>query len=102
MSDPAARQSNSFIANLSLNADFVPKISEARAYYIRTNDDNPFEFDNPSTNTTWGYRVAYKVAAGVNLVYNMQESYRDLDGSGEIDRDEETMRLVTMETAFTF
>ncbi|MFC1480712.1 FecR domain-containing protein [Candidatus Neomarinimicrobiota bacterium] len=98
----SAKKSNSFIANLSANTDFIPKISEARAYYIRTNDDNPFDFGNPSSNTTWGYRVAYQVAAGVNLVYNMQESYRDLDGDGEIDPAEETVRLVTMETAFTF
>lgn len=100
--DTTALESNSFLANLSLNTDFIPKISEARAYYIRNNDDNPFAFRKPSANTTWGYRIAYELAPGVDLIYNLQESYRDLNGNGIIDGREERVRLLTMETAFRF
>ncbi|MFB0517572.1 MAG: FecR domain-containing protein [Candidatus Neomarinimicrobiota bacterium] len=94
--DTLAKESNSFIANLSVNTDMIPKISDAMAYYIRTNDENPFDFANPSSNTTWGYRVAYALAPGVDLIYNQQVSYRYI--AGEI----EEVRLLTVETAFRF
>ncbi|MEE9466582.1 MAG: hypothetical protein V3W14_13520, partial [Candidatus Neomarinimicrobiota bacterium] len=91
-SDTSALESNSFTADLSVNTDFIPKLTEARAYYVRTNDDNPLDFANPSSNTTWGYRVGYEVAAGVSMIYNMQVSYRG----------EEEVRLLSVETAFRF
>ncbi|UCH62623.1 MAG: FecR domain-containing protein [Fidelibacterota bacterium] len=100
--DTSADESNSFIANLSVNTDMIPKISEATAFYIRTNDPEPFDFANPSSNTTWGYRLGYELGAGVSLVYNFQESYRDLDGNGMIEGKEEIVRLMTIETAFNF
>jgi len=100
--DTSAYESNSFIAILDFNTDPIPKISEARAYYIRNNDPNPFDFANPTANTTIGYKLGYELAPGVSLVYNMQESYRDLDGSGTIDQDNERIRIISIETAFNF
>ena len=100
--DTSAEESNSFIANLSLNTDMIPKISEAVAYYVRNNDPNPFKFDEPSANTTWGYRMGYELGPGISLVYNFQESYRDLNGNGIIDSDEEKVRILSVETAFNF
>ncbi len=90
--DTNATESNSFIADLSVNTDFIPKLTEARAFYIRTNDDNPLDFKNPSNNTTWGYRVGYEVAPGVSMIYKLQVSYRG----------EEEIRLLAVETAFSF
>ncbi len=100
--DTSAYESNSFIAILDFNTDPIPKISEARAYYIRNNDPNSFDFANPTANTTIGYKLGYELAPGVSLVYNMQESYRDLDGSGTIDQDNERIRIISIETAFNF
>ncbi|MCH8837045.1 MAG: FecR domain-containing protein [Candidatus Marinimicrobia bacterium] len=90
--DSNAPESNSFIASLSANTDFIPKLTEARAFYIRTNDDNPLDFKNPSNNTTWGYRIGYQVAPGVSMIYNLQVSYRG----------DEEIRLLSVETAFSF
>ena len=90
--DTNATESNSFIADLSVNTDFIPKLTEARAFYIRTNDDNPLDFKNPSNNTTWGYRIGYEVAPGVSMIYNLQVSYRG----------DEEIRLLSVETAFSF
>ena len=94
--DTSSGPSNSFLANLSINTDPIPKISEAMAYYTRTNDENPFDFANPSANTTWGFRVAYELAAGVDMVYNQQVSYRNVAGNIE------EVRLLLIETAFRF
>ena len=96
VSDTTAKESNSFLANITLNTDPIPKISEAMAYYIRTNDPNPFDFGNPSVNTTWGFRVAYELADGVDMVYNQQVSYRNVAGKIE------EVRLLSIETAFRF
>ena len=101
--DTTQDESNSLIANVSINTEMIPKISEARAYYIRTNDDNPFDFNHPSSNTIWGYRLGIELGPGVSLVYNFQESYRDLNGNGTIELDtNEKVRLMTIETAFNF
>ncbi|UCD38515.1 MAG: FecR domain-containing protein [Fidelibacterota bacterium] len=94
--DTSARDYNSFIAQLDINTDPIPKISEATAYYVRTNDDNPFDFKNPSSNTTWGYRLGYELGPGVSLIYNQQVSYRFV--AGEVKE----VRLLTIETAFNF
>ena len=94
--DTTAKESQSFLASLSINTDPIPKISEAMAYYIRTNDPDVFDFKNPSANTTWGFRVAYALAPNVDMVYNQQVSYRNI--AGEI----EEVRLLTIETAFRF
>ena len=102
-SDPEAEKSNSFISTLSINTDPIPKISEAMAYYIRTNDKNPFLFKEPSSNTTWGYKLGYELGPGVSLVYGFQESYRDLNGNGTIELDsDEKVTLLSVETAFSF
>ncbi|MEE9162221.1 MAG: hypothetical protein V3U35_04530, partial [Candidatus Neomarinimicrobiota bacterium] len=101
-SDTSAEESNSFVANVTLNPDFIPKVSEAMGYYIRTNDPNPFAFNEPSSNTTWGYRLGYELGPGVSLVYSFQESYRDLNGNGSIEIEDERVRLLSVETAFNF
>ncbi|MBA7691694.1 hypothetical protein ES703_100245 [subsurface metagenome] len=100
--DTSADESNSFIANVSINTDMIPKISEATAFYIRTNDSRPFAFNEPSANTTWGYRLGYELGPGISLVYSFRESYRDLDGNGVIEGSEERIKLLTIETAFNF
>lgn len=97
-----SEESNSFVANLSLNPDLIPKVSEASAYYIRTNDPNPFAFREPSANTTWGYRLGYQLGPGVSLVYSFQESYRERNGIDGIQLPEERVRLLSVETAFNF
>lgn len=85
---------NSFYAQVSLNADLVPKLSVASAYYVRNNDANPFDFGNPSENTVLGYRLGYEVSDGVSLIWNFSQYYRD-DGTGI-----KPIRQTTIETAF--
>jgi hypothetical protein len=86
----------SFYASVSLNADKIPKLSEATAYYQRNNDPNPFDFGNPSENTILGYRLGYEVSAGVSLIWDFRQFYRDT-GAGL-----EPVKQTTIETAFNF
>ena len=86
----------SFSSMLIINAENIPKLSEARAFYQRNNDINPFDFENPSINTVLGYRVGYEVAPGVSLVWDYRQFYRDL-GTGL-----EPVEQTTIETVFNF
>lgn len=87
---------NSFSANVSINAEKIPKLSIAEAYYLRNNDKNPFDFGNPSVNTILGYRLGYEVSAGVSLIWDFRQFYRDV-GTGL-----EPVKQTTIETAFNF
>ena len=87
----------SFTSFLSLNTDNIPKISSAMAYYQRNNDDNPFDFENPTENTIMGYRVGYEMGKGVSLIWDFRQFYRD-DGTGNL----EPIKQTTIETSFNF
>ena len=94
---------NSFVAALSLNAERIPKLSEATAYYQRTNDSNPFDFANPSVNTVLGYRLGYELGKGISVIWDYRQFYRytgalNEDGSGLL----EPVIQTTVETSFSF
>ena len=90
---------NSFNALLNLNADNIPKLSIAQAYYQRNNDKNPFEFSEPSINTVFGYKVGYEVSQGVSVIWDFRQYYRDSGLPGAIL---EPVKQTTIETAFDF
>lgn len=87
----------SFSAFINLNAENIPKVSSAMAYFQRNNDSNPFDFENPSENTIMGYRVGYELSEGVSLIWDFRQYYRD-DGTGEM----EPVKQTTIETSFNF
>ena len=87
----------SFYAFINLNAENIPKVSTAMAYYQRNNDDNPFDFENPTVNTVMGYRVGYELSKGVSLIWDFRQYYRD-DGTGKL----QPIKQTTVETAFNF
>ena len=90
---------NSFNAMLNLNAENIPKLSVAQAYYQRNNDKNPFDFSNPSINTVFGYKVGYEVSKGVSVIWDFRQYYRD---SGIPGDKLEPVKQTTIETAFDF
>jgi len=87
----------SFYAFINLNAENIPKVSTAMAYYQRNNDDNPFDFENPTVNTVMGYRIGYELSKGVSLIWDFRQYYRD-DGTGKL----QPIKQTTVETAFNF
>ena len=87
----------SFSTFLNLNTDNIPKLSSAMAYYQRNNDNNPFDFENPSKNILMGYQIGYEISKGVSLNWNYRQFYRD-DGTGNL----EPIKQTTIETSFNF
>ena len=90
---------NSFNALLNINAQNIPKLSVAQAYYQRNNDKNPFKFSEPSVNTIFGYKIGYAVSEGVNIIWDFKQYYRDSGIPGE---EVEAVKQTTIETAFDF
>jgi len=88
---------NSFFAFVDLNADNIPKVSSAMAYYQRNNDLNPFDFENPTENTILGYKIGYELSDGVSLIWDFRQYYRD-NGTGTL----EPIKQTTIETSFNF
>ena len=95
-------QIKSFNTMASLKKGLVPKLSGADAYYIRNNDENPFDFKNPSSNTIMGYRISMEISEGVNIIWNNMISYRDIDGDGIINPETEAVKVMLIETGFDF
>ena len=94
---------NSFVAALTLNAERIPKLSEATAFYQRSNDKNPFDFENPSVNTVMGYRLGYELGKGISVIMDYRQFYRytgalNDDGTGKL----EPVVQTTIETSFNF
>lgn len=92
----------SFSAFATVPKGKIPKLAEATAFYQRNNDENPFDFGNPSENTIWGYRLGFEIGGSVVISYVFQTTYRDLNGDGNIDPETESIILNTVETGFSF
>ena len=79
------QKNKSFLATLSFNTSRIPKLKVAELYYQRNNDSDPFDFDNPSTNTVHGYNLGYQLSDGVILLYKGRTTYvNDLNNPGEV------------------
>jgi len=92
----------SFMASASIPAGKIPKLANAIAFYQRNNDDNPFDFKNPSENTILGYKIGFELGGGAVISYVFQKTYRDRNGDGTIDPKKESIAITTIETGFSF
>lgn len=92
----------SFMATATIPKGKIPKLADATAFYQRNNDENPFLFNEPSENTILGYKVGFELGGGAVIYYVFQRTYRDLDGNGAIDPDNEAISITTIETGFSF
>ena len=92
----------SFRSTLTIPRGKIPKLAEAKVFYMRNNDKNPFLFDKPSENTILGYRVGFDIGGGAVLSYVFRQTYQDFDGNGIINPKKETITMNTIETGFYF
>ncbi|MCH7619257.1 MAG: FecR domain-containing protein [Candidatus Marinimicrobia bacterium] len=91
----------SFFGDVSIDPVFIPKINRASLFYQQTNVPNVFDFiKTPST--LFGLLIGYEIAPSVTLLIRYQETYIDRDGDGKIRGDDETIKLTSIETEFTF
>ena len=82
-SDDSQDPSNSLLGEATLNTRKIPKLNSARMYYMRTNDDNPFDFENPSANTIHGYELSLEASDTVDLLYSQRVTYLADPATGE-------------------
>jgi hypothetical protein len=90
---------STFRANLDLNTDFVPKIHKAGAYYYQQNADKLF---TKQEGTIIGYTLQYEISPGAYLVLDYRQTYRDVNGDGQISGSDETVKTTNLQTVFIF
>ena len=93
-------RNQSFIASLGLKKP-ISKITSARWYYQQRNVPNPFDFKYTES-TISGYKVGIKLGNGMILNYIFRQSFRDIDGDGDVSSKEETINMTSIETSFSF
>ena len=93
-------RNQSFIASIGLKKP-ISKIINARWYYQQRNVPNPFNF-RYTESTISGYRVGIKLGNGMILNYIFRQSFRDIDGDGDVNGKEETINMTSIETSFSF
>ena len=93
-------RNQSFIASIGLKKP-ISKITSARWYYQQRNVPNPFNFKYTES-TISGYRVGIKLGNGMILNYIFRQSFRDIDGDGDVNGKEETINMTSIETSFSF
>ena len=76
-------RNKSFQFDMNINTEKIPKLEVAKVFYQRSNDENIFDFKNPSPSTVYGYDVGFKVSKGMTMVYKNRMTYKT-DASGEI------------------
>ncbi|MEA3286320.1 MAG: FecR family protein [Candidatus Marinimicrobia bacterium] len=89
--------------SIDVAPDLVPKLAGASAYINRMNVDDPF--DIYSEGTLFGYKVVFELGGGATLTWDFRQTFRDLDGNGEIDLSdgtEEVIKTTVIETGFSF
>ena len=89
--------------SIDLAKDLVPKLAGASAYINRMNVEDPFDIYNEGT--LLGYKVVFELGGGATLTWDFRQTFRDLDGSGDIDMEagsEEVIKTTVIETGFSF
>jgi hypothetical protein len=93
-------RNQSFIASIRLKKP-ISKITSARWYYQQRNVPNPFNFEYTES-TISGYRIGIKLGNGMILNYIFRRSFRDIDGDGKVNGENETINMTSIETSFSF
>jgi len=76
-------RNKSFQFDVNINTEKIPKLEVAKAFYQRTNDENIFDFKNPSPSTVYGYDIGFKVSKGMTMVYKNKITYKT-DATGQV------------------
>ena len=97
--------------SIDLAKDLIPKLAGASAYLNRMNVDDPF--DIYSEGTLLGYKIVFELGGGATLTWDMRQTFRDLNGDGEIGDlqedgtysragSDEVITTTVIETGFSF
>ncbi len=84
---------------LELNADVIPKISKAKAFYVQ-NNVNKFEWKTESS--MLGGVLGLGLGTGVSLDFQYLVTFEDKNGDGEIKGSDETIKNISVSTSAVF
>ncbi|HXK50114.1 MAG TPA: hypothetical protein PKW56_06575 [Clostridiales bacterium] len=90
----------SLTGEFSINENLVPKLAEAKAYYMQNNVEDFTEWKTPST--VMGYILGYNIAEGTAILFDYRYTFQDMNGDGEIKGKNETIKTISVTTKIMF
>lgn len=88
-------------SSLFLNTNFIPKITTAGAYFYQNNTSFSDIFTR-TEGTVLGYKFGYEIGGGASLVLDFRQTFRDLNGDGQIKGADEVVKSTMIQTVFMF
>ncbi|MBN2858544.1 MAG: hypothetical protein JXN63_09110 [Candidatus Delongbacteria bacterium] len=98
--DSVIEKVKSLTGEFSINEKLIPKLAEAKAYYMQNNVEDFKEWKTPST--VMGYTLGYNIAEGTAIYFDYRYTFQDMDGNGEIKGKEETIKTISVTTKVMF
>ncbi|MDD3045065.1 MAG: hypothetical protein PHF33_06405 [Candidatus Delongbacteria bacterium] len=90
----------SLTGEFAINEKLVPKLAAAKAYYMQNNVEDFKEWKTPST--VMGYVLGYNIADGTAIMFDYRYTFQDMDGNGEIEGKNETVKTISVTTKVMF
>jgi len=84
---------------LEVNADLIPKISKAKAFYVQ---NGITEFELKTESTLIGGVVGIDLGGGVSLDFKYLVTFEDKNGDGKIEGEDETIKNISVSTSAVF
>jgi hypothetical protein len=88
--------------NLSLDKSLIPRLNSAEINYMQRNFDSISKLQIKSENAFVEGIVGYGISANTELKLNYRIQFVDIDNSGSIDSEEETITSMSMGVEFRF
>lgn len=73
---------------------------DVKGYYYQSNVEDFTTWKTPST--ILGYTLAYKIKGTVSMGFDFRYTFKDLDGSGEINGSDEMIKTIGLKSSVTF
>lgn len=93
-------QYQNFFSELAL-AKPISRLKTATLFFQQRNVPNLFDFV-PNASTVMGYRLGLSMGSGMTIEYISKNTYKDLNGDGDVLDLNESITITAIETSFAF
>nr|MDA3886076.1 hypothetical protein [Candidatus Delongbacteria bacterium] len=90
----------SISGEFALSETLIPKISVAKAYYMQNNVEDFTDWK--TSGSIMGYTLGYNINEGTSIIFDYRYTFEDMNGDGEIEGKNETIKTISISTAIKF
>jgi hypothetical protein len=89
----------SLSGELAIDENLFKKLAAAKAYYMQSNIED-IQWKTPST--VFGYVLGYNVSEGTAVLFDYRYTFKDKDGDGDVNSDDEMIKSISVTTKIVF